>query len=42
VDHGTALDIAGKGVASSVSMEEAIAVAARYAGEVSFASFGIK
>lgn len=30
VDHGTALDIAGKGLASAVSMEEAILVAARY------------
>ncbi|MDB4895641.1 MAG: pyridoxine phosphate biosynthetic protein, partial [Firmicutes bacterium] len=30
VDHGTGFDIAGKGVASSVSMEEAIKVAARY------------
>lgn len=31
VDHGTAFDIAGKGIASAVSMEEAIKVAARYA-----------
>lgn len=31
VDHGTAFDIAGKGKASSVSMEEAIKVAAKYA-----------
>ncbi|HWI51819.1 MAG TPA: 4-hydroxythreonine-4-phosphate dehydrogenase PdxA [Symbiobacteriaceae bacterium] len=31
VDHGTGFDIAGKGVASSVSMEEAIKVAAQYA-----------
>jgi 4-phospho-D-threonate 3-dehydrogenase / 4-phospho-D-erythronate 3-dehydrogenase len=31
VDHGTGFDIAGKGLASSVSMEEAIRVAARYA-----------
>ncbi|MGE5672461.1 MAG: 4-hydroxythreonine-4-phosphate dehydrogenase PdxA [Mycobacterium leprae] len=31
VDHGTAFDIAGKGIAGSVSMEEAIRVAARYA-----------
>jgi len=38
VDHGTALDIAGKGVASSVSMEEAIAVAAQYAGRVNVVS----
>ncbi|MCR4403598.1 MAG: 4-hydroxythreonine-4-phosphate dehydrogenase PdxA [Firmicutes bacterium] len=30
VDHGTAFDIAGRGVASAVSMEEAIRVAARY------------
>lgn len=34
VDHGTAFDIAGRGVASSVSMEEAIRVAARYAAAV--------
>lgn len=32
VDHGTAFDIAGKGIASSVSMEEAINVAGEYAG----------
>lgn len=31
VDHGTAFDVAGKGVASSVSMEEAILIAAKYA-----------
>lgn len=31
VDHGTAFDIAGTGRASSVSMEEAIRAAARYA-----------
>jgi len=31
VDHGTAFDVAGRGIASSVSMEEAIFVAARYA-----------
>ena len=31
VDHGTALDIAGKGIASPVSMIEAILVAAKYA-----------
>ncbi len=31
VDHGTAFDIAGKGIASAVSMVEAIRVAARYA-----------
>jgi 4-hydroxythreonine-4-phosphate dehydrogenase len=30
VDHGTAFDIAGKGIASSASMEEAILLAARY------------
>lgn len=30
VDHGTAFDIAGKGVASPVSMEEAIVLAADY------------
>jgi 4-hydroxythreonine-4-phosphate dehydrogenase len=31
VDHGTAFDIAGKGIAGSVSMEEAIKVAVKYA-----------
>mgnify|MGYP004674351249 FL=1 len=31
VDHGTAMDIAGKGIAGSVSMEEAIRLAAKYA-----------
>ncbi len=31
VDHGTGFDIAGQGVASSVSMVEAVKVAARYA-----------
>ncbi|WP_035351696.1 4-hydroxythreonine-4-phosphate dehydrogenase PdxA [Fictibacillus gelatini] len=31
VDHGTAFDIAGKGLAGSVSMEEAIKLAAKYA-----------
>lgn len=31
VDHGTAFDLAGKGVASDVSMAEAIRVAAKYA-----------
>jgi len=31
VDHGTAFDIAGKGIASSVSLEEAILVAGKYA-----------
>lgn len=30
VDHGTAFDIAGKGIASAVSMEEAIRLAAQY------------
>ncbi|MEG6614442.1 4-hydroxythreonine-4-phosphate dehydrogenase PdxA [Pseudoclostridium thermosuccinogenes] len=30
VDHGTAFDIAGRGIASSVSMEEAIRLAAEY------------
>lgn len=31
VDHGTAFDVAGKGIASSISMEEAILIAAKYA-----------
>ncbi len=31
VDHGTAMDIAGKGIASEISMAEAILVAAKYA-----------
>ena len=31
VDHGTAFDIAGKGMAGAVSMEEAIRLAAKYA-----------
>ncbi|MEY8356000.1 4-hydroxythreonine-4-phosphate dehydrogenase PdxA [Lachnospiraceae bacterium 54-53] len=31
VDHGTALDIAGRGIADSVSMEEAIKLAVKYA-----------
>lgn len=31
VDHGTAFDIAGKGIASSISMEECIRLAAKYA-----------
>jgi 4-phospho-D-threonate 3-dehydrogenase / 4-phospho-D-erythronate 3-dehydrogenase len=31
VDHGTAFDIAGTGIAGSVSMEEAIKLAAKYA-----------
>lgn len=30
VDHGTAMDIAGRGIASPVSMEEAIRLAAKY------------
>jgi 4-hydroxythreonine-4-phosphate dehydrogenase len=33
VDHGTAFDIAGKGIASPVSMIEAIRVAVRYASK---------
>ena len=32
VDHGTAMDIAGKNEASCISMEEAIIVAAKYSG----------
>lgn len=32
VDHGTALDIAGKGIASAVSMIEAITLAQKYGG----------
>jgi 4-phospho-D-threonate 3-dehydrogenase / 4-phospho-D-erythronate 3-dehydrogenase len=32
VDHGTAFDIAGKGIASEVSMVEAIRLAAEYSG----------
>jgi 4-phospho-D-threonate 3-dehydrogenase / 4-phospho-D-erythronate 3-dehydrogenase len=31
VDHGTAFDIAGKGIAGSVSMEECIKLAVKYA-----------
>ncbi len=31
VDHGTAFDVAGKGIVNSVSMEEAILVGAKYA-----------
>ena len=31
VDHGTAFDVAGKGVVSSISMEEAILIGAKYA-----------
>lgn len=34
VDHGTAFDIAGKGIASAVSMKEAIKVAAGYAERI--------
>ena len=30
VDHGTAMDIAGKGVASEVSMVEAVLLGAKY------------
>ena len=33
VDHGTAFDIAGKGVADASSMVEAVLLAARLAGE---------
>ncbi|MEW9502390.1 4-hydroxythreonine-4-phosphate dehydrogenase PdxA [Jeotgalibacillus marinus] len=33
VDHGTAFDIAGKGIASTVSMEECIKLAAKYASQ---------
>lgn len=35
VDHGTAFDIAGKGIASEVSMVEAILLAAKYSGSYS-------
>ena len=31
VDHGTAFDIAGKGIVSEISMAEAILLAAKYA-----------
>jgi 4-hydroxythreonine-4-phosphate dehydrogenase len=31
VDHGTAMDIAGKGIASAVSMMEAVRLAVKYA-----------
>ena len=31
VDHGTAMDIAGKGIASAVSMKEAVRLAVKYA-----------
>lgn len=31
VDHGTAFDIAGKGIASAVSMIESVKLAAKYA-----------
>ena len=34
VDHGTVFDIAGQGIASSVSMEEAIRLAAEYSYSV--------
>ena len=34
VDHGTAMDIAGKGLASAVSMEESIYVTAAYASKL--------
>jgi 4-hydroxythreonine-4-phosphate dehydrogenase len=34
VDHGTAFDIAGKGIASSTSMEESIKVTALYAQQI--------
>ena len=34
VDHGTAFDIAGKGIASSKSMEESILVAGLYAAKI--------
>ena len=30
VDHGTAFDIAGKGIASAVSMKEAVKLAVKY------------
>ena len=40
VDHGTAMDIAGKGIASSVSMEEAIRLAVKYAPSVKKHSAG--
>jgi 4-hydroxythreonine-4-phosphate dehydrogenase len=35
VDHGTAYDIAGKGIASEISMIEAILLAAKYSGSYS-------
>jgi 4-hydroxythreonine-4-phosphate dehydrogenase len=34
VDHGTAFDIAGRGIASEVSMKEAVKVAAQYAARL--------
>ncbi len=34
VDHGTAMDIAGKGIASAVSLEESIYVTAAYASKL--------
>jgi 4-hydroxythreonine-4-phosphate dehydrogenase len=36
VDHGTAFDIAGKGIASSISMEEAVRLAADYASKYNY------
>lgn len=38
VDHGTAFDIAGKGVASSISMEEAVRVAGELAARKSISA----
>nr|HPO02439.1 4-hydroxythreonine-4-phosphate dehydrogenase PdxA [Treponemataceae bacterium] len=35
VDHGTAMDIAGKGIARETSMVEAIRLAARYSAQYS-------
>lgn len=40
VDHGTAFDVAGQGVATSVSMEEAIRIAAKYAFDFTAANRG--
>jgi 4-hydroxythreonine-4-phosphate dehydrogenase len=37
VDHGTAFDIAGKNIASEVSMAEAVILAAKYAPAFSVA-----
>ncbi|QED47040.1 4-hydroxythreonine-4-phosphate dehydrogenase PdxA [Cytobacillus dafuensis] len=42
VDHGTAFDIAGQGIASSVSMEECIKLAAKYAKYYSSSIFNHK